>query len=593
MIDGLRFAEPLMLFALAAPLLIALGGWHAERRRREAAALTASPAALRMGSSHRRRVLHTTLVALATALLVLAAARPQWGRADAEVMQRGIDLVIVLDVSRSMLAEDIAPSRAGAAALGIEAMLTHLTGHRVGLVTFAGTAFERSPLTLDLDAVSSLVLRAQQEAPLVRPGTNLGVALNTALNALTVDEPAQAQAILLVTDGEEIEGDVRDAIKGARDKGVRVYTVFAATDTPTSLPATSGGQDVTTANRDTLRRIADETGGEIRDISSIPGLAVEFRRLRQTQFEAATEQQPIDRFSWFLGAAVALLAADLALGEASRLRRPRLRGGLVTSAFVALLLAGCAGTSLYRMVEDGNEAYLEGRYDDALAAYTAAAAEAPDDPAVQYNLGNTLHMLGRLREAATASRAALATTTEDADLRLRLEYALGNHAFMAGELEEARDRYVAALRLDPTDAVAKANLELLLWFLESPPPPEDEGEPEPGEDSPPGEQPGQQPQDGATPTPAEPPGEGTPPQTPGEQAPPGGQSPPGPSGEDGEGPSGRAETFEEAQAALAAALGELGPEVTREEALRILELARRANELAPLPTQPSGSVPAR
>ncbi|MDO9446278.1 MAG: VWA domain-containing protein, partial [Dehalococcoidia bacterium] len=529
------------------------------------AALTAAPAALRMGSSHGRRVLHTTLVVLATALLVLAAARPQWGRADAEVVQRGIDLVIVLDVSRSMLAEDIVPSRAGAAALGIEAMLTHLTGNRVGLVTFAGTAFERSPLTLDLDAVSSLVLRSQQEAPLVRPGTNLGGALNTALNALTVDDPAQAQAILLVTDGEEIEGDVQDAIKGAQDKGVRVYTVFAATDTPTSLPATSGGQDVTTAKRDALRRIADETGGELRDVSSIPGLAVEFRRLRQTQFEAATEQQPIDRFSWFLGAAVALLAADLAIGEASRLRRPRLRGGLVTSAFVALLLAGCAGTSLYRSVEEGNEAYLEGRYEDALAAYTTAAAEAPEVAAVQYNLGNALHMLGRLREATTASRAALATTTEDADLRLKIEYALGNHAFMTGELEEARDRYIAALRLDPADADAKANLELLLWFLEAPPtPPGDEGEPEPGEDSPPGEQPGQQPQDGVTPTPGEQPGQGTPPPTPGEPAPPGGESPPGPSGEDGEGPSGRAETFEEAQAALAAALGELGPEVTRE-----------------------------
>ncbi|MQC47926.1 MAG: VWA domain-containing protein, partial [Chloroflexi bacterium] len=571
------------------------GGWHAERKRREAAFRTALPAALRLGSHHGRRVLRSTLLALAVTAIVLGAARPQWGSEEAEVSQRGIDLVIALDVSRSMLAEDVEPSRATASAQGMREMLVHLTGNRVGLVTFAGTAFERSPLTLDLDALTSLVMRAQQEAPLVQAGTNIASALDAAMRTLAVEDRAQARAILLVTDGEETGGDLATAIRRAQDANIRIYTVFAATEEPTTLPEASGGTDITVGVRDVLARIATETGGEVRNVESIPGLAVEFRRLRQTQFEATTETQPIDRFPWFFAVGLGLLALELAVGEAGRMRRPRLRAGLVTSALTAMLVVGCSGTALYQAVERGNAAYAAGDYEAALAAYEEAAADAPVDAAVQYNIGNTLHLLGRFRDATATGEAALALTTEDADLRLRLEYALGNHAFQAGEIEAARDRYVAALRIDPTDRDAKANLELLLWFLEAPPPEDEEEQPpeeEPSEDDP-ADPNGEEPESDENGEPGDQPGQGPPsPGTP-DQPTPGGASPPGPSGDDPTGPPTEAQTFEEAQAALAEALAELGPVVTREEALRLLELARRANELSPLPSRPGGGVPAR
>lgn len=559
--------------------------------------MTALPSALRRGASHGRRILRGWLVAGAALLLVLGAARPQWGYEDAEVVQRGIELVIVLDVSRSMLAEDIQPSRAEAAAAGLQEMLVHLTGNRAGLVTFAGSAFERSPLTLDLDAVASLIARAQREAPLVQPGSDLAAALNTALDVLEAQGQARGQAILLVTDGEEVSGNILAATQRAIDLGIRIDTVFAATTVPTALPESSGGTDVTTGDRTVLDQVSSRTGGQTRDVQAIPGYAVELRRLQQTTFEEDTQRQRTDRFSWFLTAGLALLALDLLVGEAARLRRPRLRGGLVTAAIAALILGGCSGTAVYRAVQEGNEAYAEGRYEDALAAYQRAQEVAPEDPAVLYNLGNTWHMLGRRREATEVSRSALPFTTGNAALRAKIEYALGNHAFMDGQVEAARDRYIAALRIDPTDADAKANLELLLWYLETPPPPPQEGddgdEPQPDDGGEDGGQPGQQPQPGEG-QPGAPPGEGTPPPGQGQPGQPGTDSPPGPSGGEGnEGGSTRPQTLEEAQAALAEALGQLGPEVTREEALRILELARRANELAPLPGRPGGGVPAR
>ncbi len=576
MID-VGFGMPVALGALLVPAAIVLAWRRAERHRD--AALGALPAALLVGASRRRRAARCALLALAVACLVLAAARPQWGRTDVDVVQRGIDLAIVLDVSRSMLAEDVAPSRAEAAAEGMREMLQHLAGNRVGLVTFAGSAFERSPLTVDLDAITSLVVRAQQEAPLVDPGTNLASAIHFGLATLDVEDAAAGQAILLVTDGEQVTGEVMAAVAAARDRGVRIYTVFAATDRPTALPEGSGGTDVTLGDRPTLARVSEETGGTLREIGSIPGLAVEFRRLRQTQFDADVQQQRVERFPWFIGAALALIAAELALGAAGRRRLPRLRGGLVTSVLLGAVLVGC-GTTLYRDVERGNEAYREHLFEDARESYAAAALAAVDDPAVRYNLGNALHQLGRLEEATIEGQVALAAA-EDPELRLWIEYALGNVAFRAGDLGAAYQHYVAALRIDPADADAKANLELVLRASAAAAP---DGTPTPMPGDPSEGDPSPAP--GGGPTGGDPtaPGDGD---ATGEDG-----GPPGPGGGSEE-PGDAPQTLEEARSALAEALAALGDDVSEAEALRILELARRANELAPLPSRPGGGVPPR
>ena len=139
------FGEPLALWGLLASVVILGVTWHARRRRRRASALLGSSPALRTGASEWRLLAVGVLLALACASAVVAAARPQWGEGDQVLEQRGIDLVIALDVSRSMLADDVLPNRAVASERGLAEMLTHLTGNRVGLVLFAGSAFERSP----------------------------------------------------------------------------------------------------------------------------------------------------------------------------------------------------------------------------------------------------------------------------------------------------------------------------------------------------------------------------------------------------------------------------------------------------------------
>ncbi|MEI7926623.1 MAG: VWA domain-containing protein, partial [Chloroflexota bacterium] len=139
-LGALRFGMPLAFAALAlVPLLIALA-WFEARRRATANARYGGSPTLRIGAAPRRRALQGAMLIGAVTLLSIAAARPQWGFEDGEVEQRGIDVAVVLDVSRSMLATDIAPTRARAAAQGIREMLEHLDGNRVALITFAGSS---------------------------------------------------------------------------------------------------------------------------------------------------------------------------------------------------------------------------------------------------------------------------------------------------------------------------------------------------------------------------------------------------------------------------------------------------------------------
>lgn len=599
------FGEPWLLAGLLIPAVILVAILYSAQRRRAATRLLGGAPALRAGTSERLRTVVGLVIVVAALLAVVAAARPQWGEDEQARTQQGIDIVIALDVSRSMEAEDVSPNRAEGSAAGLAEMLTHMTGNRVGLVVFAGDAFARAPLTVDLPVVSSLITRAQVEAPLVDPGTNFRAALAEAFRLLDVEDAASTQAILLVSDGEDLSSGYEEAVAFAERRGIRVYTVFAGTSNPTPLPEDTGGTDISIAQPDVLEEIAGQTGASFRTSDRIPGFAVEFRRLQQTQFEDATETAPIERFAWFAGGAAALLLFVAMLGEGAATRLPRLRGGAVTAVLglvAGLILVGC-GTAAWQHVRAGNDAYAAERFEEALDEYRQAANAQPEDAAINYNIANALHRLSRLDEATASAEQArvIAEAEDDGEIAQLALYTLGNTYFRQSDLEAARDAYQGALRIDPEDVDAKANLELVLSLLAPPPEPDEPPTPEPGEgEGEPGE--GEPSEDG------EPSGEGEGAGEEGErgEGEPGSADDPagggesdeplpgtGPGAPDGSQSGSSLTTLEEAQAALEQALGELGPEVSIEEALRILELSRRANELNPLPDSSGGGVPPR
>ncbi len=458
--------------------LVAAALWHSAKRQAAVDRVIGGTPALRFGRSRWRIWLHSVLVLVAITLLAFAAARPQWGEQQRTVVQHGIDVAIALDVSRSMTATDADPNRASAAAKAIADLLASMSGDRGALVTFADSALVRSPLTRDLNALTQIVARAQAESALMRPGSNLGVALQRALGVLDIENPARAQVIVIVSDGEDPSDRrlVDFAVTTAIDRGVRVYAAVAGTAAGGDLPGSTlsnGGMEVSIADPSLLADIAVDTGGELRSLVSLPGLAVTFRRLQQSPVGEAEGLIPVERFQWFAGAALALLAVHTLVAEGGRHgrlgRMPQsgLSTSILLSVFGSLLIAACGGSDSYRETRAGNVAYAAGRYEEALAHYNVAAGSAlpsADLATIAYDRGNALHRLERHEDATEASAQAMNQAVTPS-LAADAAYALGSHAFRVGRFEVARDAFVTVLLRDPSDDSARANLEIVLRRL--------------------------------------------------------------------------------------------------------------------------------
>jgi len=537
----------------------------------------------------------TILLIEAALLIVFAAARPQWGDVEQARDIEGIDMVIALDVSQSMTAADVEPSRMEVAQQNLVRLVQAQRGSRIGLVLFAGTAMMRSPLTTDTQAMEQLILRADREAGLTRAGSDLGAALQQAANILIASENSGG-AIILVSDGEDFSGTYAQQANRLRENGITVFTAGVGTEDGGRLfnvnPLTGattpkldarGQQVVTRLDERSLRSIADEGGGSYVRLdggaTGLLGIRNDLNRLDQTPLGADVSRLPIERFQVFAAAALVLLLLSWFLPSRFRvpsfLRVGRLRPNPGLALVVLALLGGACATedSLRERNQVANEMFGRGEFAEALTAYQELLADRPDIPELSYNAGNTLHRLLEYERAITETQRALPPT--DARLGADTYFALGNHLLAMQRLEEAYVAYRNALLLQPADRDAKHNLELTLLLLNQRDNPQDpnnpnnqgqgRGTPQAGQGTPgPGE---------GTPQP----GEGTP--QPGEGTPGSGEGTPGPGArmpQPGQGTpppddpgSGRA---------LEDALAGIGEDLTFEEAINILDLLREQQQ---------------
>jgi Ca-activated chloride channel homolog len=274
----MRFAEPIVLWwLLSVPLLAGLALVAALRRRRALAAFAGSETnADRLRgevATHKRAVKAIALLVAATAGIV-ASARPQWGQGQETITRKGIDLAIVLDTSKSMAAQDVAPSRLARGVRAASSLLDRLEGDRVALVTFAGKPAIACPLTLDHEAVR-LFLDAVDVESVSVPGTALAEAVEEGVRALgppaTEGTEAKGRALIVISDGEDHEGGVEGAIQATKRGGVTVYAIGCGTDQGAPIPeGASGaykkdaeGRPVTTRlDERPLRSLAIDTGGK-------------------------------------------------------------------------------------------------------------------------------------------------------------------------------------------------------------------------------------------------------------------------------------------------------------------------------------------
>lgn len=347
----MSFARPeLLVLALVLPLLAALGVWgYARRRRRVARALGSAGLLRRLGAGDLERfpAARLALIAAAAATVGFAAAGPRWGVDTAAGPTRSANVVVALDVSKSMLVEDVTPNRLEQQRLLVRRLIRELEGDRFGLVAFSGRAYVLSPLTSDRSALE-LYLDALDPEIVSQGGSSLASALEQAARLAIGRDPGRGErAVVLVSDGEALEerDEVIRAAEQAARMGVTVYTVGVGTPEGGRVPeidpetgrrvgnvrGPEGEIVISRLDESLMRRIADETGGEyvrLGAAGSTSRLVSELRGLQRARRADANGSRQAERYAWFVALAIALIAADtLLFGTPRGVERVREREG--------------------------------------------------------------------------------------------------------------------------------------------------------------------------------------------------------------------------------------------------------------------------
>ena len=494
----MSFAEPTVLWLLALPALASALAVYRHRCRVVQQRRLASPGVWRrlMGGTPATGLSRMLAWCMAAALVVVALARPQWGELPTEESVRTRDLVVALDVSDSMLCPDLRPSRLARSLEVIVRALPGFEGNRVGIVVFAGDAYPLVPVTTDLNAVAAFLdgVRPQMVA---LPGSNLERAAEAALRLLPAE--GEGRVLVLVTDGENLQGDVAAAAERLRKAGVGVLAVVAGTSDggPIPVPSADGSVQykrdsngrpvVTRAQPEVLQELATAVDGEVLELTGgrvVPELIDSINRLRTSEIEATRTVRRVERFPIFLVAAAVVLGLGFALSPWRRLAAAILVAAMLAVPAVAQDAdpvqpsAASGGTETQdaaptvswwqrlipggsrRLARAGAGHWRDGDLPRAAENFAGAAILDPASPDRLYDLGTTLAAGGDLESATPL----LAQAHEGG--AVAAAYNGGTASLLQQQAEPAVQWLRQALLDDPDDLDAKRNYELALQMLQ-------------------------------------------------------------------------------------------------------------------------------
>jgi Ca-activated chloride channel family protein len=445
------------------------------------------------GVSPARQKLRLWCLALAVTFTLLALARPQWGFTWEETKQRGLDIIVAIDTSKSMLAQDIAPNRLTRAKLAALDLMQQARSDRLGLVAFSGSAFLQCPLTID-DTVFRQSVETLDINTISQGGTALAEAINTARTAFK--EGDNHKVLVLFTDGEDNDEGALEAAREAAKEGLRIFTIGIGTPEGELLRITDlkgrmdyirdseGNVVKSRLNETLLQQIAGATEGgfylPLRGAKSIDTLYEKgLAPLPKGDQTTRLIKRQHERYHWPLGFAILLLFLEMLLPERKRAskRAAALAGrtdtvlrGVATALAVVLLPASLLGSPSSALRE-----YQSGKYDAALKEYQRALQRKADDPRLHFNAGAAAYQSQQFEEAAKQFNEALAA--QDLQLQQSAYYNLGNTLYRQGETlsdpdqkmelwQNALKLYDGTLKLDPQDADAKFNRDFVKQRLE-------------------------------------------------------------------------------------------------------------------------------
>ncbi len=485
----MNFGAPQWLWALLILPILAFLFIVAEQRSAARLRSFAAPrllAQLGATASPFRRRLRFALLLLGVGLALVSLAKPRRGHTYEDIKRKGLDLIVAVDTSRSMLANDVPPNRLQRVKLAAQDLINELGGDRIGLIAFAGRAFLQAPLTIDYGAAVE-ALNDIDTNTIPEGGTNISEAINLAVQTFGKSAVGN-RALIIFTDGEELAGDAAKIAKAAADAGVRIFTVGVGTPEGSliPLPAQGGGtafvKDSTgqvvksKLDEKRLRQIAESTGGIFLSLANGPAAMRQLyseglSKLQAGDIDARTSRQPIERYQWPLAAAIASLGASLLISERkrarARLRNAPVRQAAVASAAAMILLL----PSLAPAAAPGLDEYRSEQFPEAYERFQQTLKEHPETRAtdkIQFDSGAAAYKMKDYGKALQSFSQAL--LSRDLQLQSRSHYNLGNTLYQRGETQKADEQklkdwtnalqhYEQTLKLQAENKEAKENYE--------------------------------------------------------------------------------------------------------------------------------------
>ena len=472
-----RFESPIFLYLLVLIPLLALIRYVSYRNQKKRLRKFGDPALLKElmpDVSRFRPSVKFWILQGALALLIVMLARPQMGTKINHEKRVGIETIIAMDISNSMRAEDIVPSRLDRSKMMVENLVDHFTNDKIGLIVFAGDAFVQLPITSDYVS-AKMFLSSIDPSMIATQGTDIATAINMASHSFTQEEGI-GKAIVVITDGEDHEGRAVEAAQAAKDAGMRVYVlgVGSTNGSPVPIPGTgeymkdnAGNTVMSALNEDMCRQVAQAGGGA--DIHVENNSAAQEQRdneldkLAKKETATAVYSEFDEQFQAFGVLALLLLILEICIFDR---RNPLLKNislfGKKSAAVVLLLLlvsTAASAQSDRQYIRQGNKLFHMGDYPNAEVSYRKAVEKNPKNPQAAFNLGNAL--MAQKKDSAAVEQFQNASKLETNPLRKAQSFhnmgVICQSHKMYGEAIEA---YKNALRLNPKDDETRYNLVL-------------------------------------------------------------------------------------------------------------------------------------
>ncbi len=488
-----RFEDPIYLYLLALIPLLALIRFFMVHQQKKRLRKFGDPELVRQlmpNVSRFRPMVKFYLLLGALALLIVVLARPQLGTKISHEKRTGIETIICMDISNSMLAEDVTPSRLDRAKMMVENLVDHFTNDKIGLIVFAGEAFVQLPITSDYVS-AKMFLSSINPSMLSTQGTDIAAAITMASHSFTQEENI-GKAIIVITDGEDHEGGALEAAKEAKERGMNTYVLGVGSPNGAPIPTGTGdymkdnsGQTVMSAlNEDMCRQLADAGSGAYIHVENNSNaqeqLDNELDKLAKKETSSTIYSDYDEQFQAVAIIVLLLLILEVCILEIKnpmlknvslfkRSKRLEVRGERIVSSRLILLLFISLTSYLSplttnaqsdrQMIRQGNKLYRKGNVAEAEVSYRKAVERNERNAQANYNLGNAL--MGQRKDSLAITQLEKAAKLETNPLRRAQAYhnmgVICQQHRMFGEAIEA---YKEALRNNPTDNETRYNLAL-------------------------------------------------------------------------------------------------------------------------------------